>query len=157
MEHCHSLMIPPHFDRKDRMKAFLKSIDERVWLSVENGWEWPTIAIGEWTTDQKEVVSFNGKAMNAIFNVISMEEFKRVSNVEIAHTTWNILQTKHEGTKAVKINKLQQLTSRFESIRMFGDESFMNSMLNWMILAIILLIWVKFMTNLKLLGKFLDH
>ena len=30
----------------------------------------------------------------------------------------------HEVTKAVKINKLQQLTSRFESIRMPKDESF---------------------------------
>ena len=62
--------------------------------------------------------------MNAIFNAVSMEEFKRISNVKIAHTTWNILQTVHEGTKAVKINKLQQLTSKFESIRMFDNESF---------------------------------
>ena len=30
----------------------------------------------------------------------------------------------HEGTKTIKINKLQQLTSKFESIRMFDDESF---------------------------------
>ena len=30
----------------------------------------------------------------------------------------------HEGTKAVKINKLQQLTTRFESIRMSDDECF---------------------------------
>ena len=30
----------------------------------------------------------------------------------------------HEGTKAVKINKLQQLTTRFESIRMYDDETF---------------------------------
>ena len=30
----------------------------------------------------------------------------------------------HEGTKAVKINKLKQLTSKFESIRMSDDESF---------------------------------
>ena len=30
----------------------------------------------------------------------------------------------HEGTKAVKINELQQLTTRFESIRMFDNESF---------------------------------
>ena len=62
--------------------------------------------------------------MNAIFNVVSMKEFKRISNIEVAHTTWNILQIVHEGTKAVKINKLQQLTTRFESIRMFDDESF---------------------------------
>ena len=53
-----------------------------------------------------------------------MEEFKRISNVEIAHTAWNILQIVHKGTNAVKINKLQQLTSIFESIRMFDDKSF---------------------------------
>ena len=62
--------------------------------------------------------------MNAIFNAVSMKEFKRISNVEVAYTTWNILQTVHEGTKAVKINKLQQLTTRFESIRMSDDECF---------------------------------
>ena len=38
------------------------------------------------------------------------------------------LQTVHEGTKAVKINKLQQLTSKFESIRMSNDESFDESL-----------------------------
>ena len=47
----------------------------------------------------------------------------------------------HEGTKAVKINKLQQLTSKFESIRTSNDESFdefyaklndiVNSAYNW--------------------------
>ena len=62
--------------------------------------------------------------MNVIFNSISIEEFKRISNVEVAYTVWNILQTVHEGTKAVKINKLQQLTTRFESIRMSDDECF---------------------------------
>ena len=55
--------------------------------------------------------------MNAIFNAVSMKEFKKIYNVEITHTAWNILQTVHEGTKVVKINKLQQLTTRFESIR----------------------------------------
>ena len=70
--------------------------------------------------------------MNAIFNVVSMEEFKRISNVEIAHITWNILQTVHEGIKAVKINKLQQLTTRFESIRMSDDEFYakLNDIVN---------------------------
>ena len=106
------------------MKAFLKSIDERVWNSVEYGWEKPTTSVSEWQTSQKEAAAFNSKVMNAIFNVVSMEEFKRISNVESAHTAWNILQTMHEGTKAVKINKLQQLITRFESIRMPDDESF---------------------------------
>ena len=52
--------------------------------------------MSEWQTSQNEVSAFNSKAMNAIFNVVSMEEFKRISNVEIAHTTWNILQTDDE-------------------------------------------------------------
>ena len=30
----------------------------------------------------------------------------------------------HEGTKIVNINKMQQLTTRFESIRMSNDECF---------------------------------
>ena len=130
MEHRHSLVIPPHFDEnnyaywKVRMKVFLKSIDKRVWNSVKYGWEKPTTAISEWQTSQKEVATFNSKAMTAIFIAVSMEEFKRISNVEVAHTAWNILQTMHEGTKVVKINKLQQLTSKFESIEMFDDESF---------------------------------
>ena len=89
------------------MKAFLKSFDERVWNSVKYGWEKPTTAISEWSTSQKEAASFNSKAMNAIFNTVSMEEFKRISNVEVAHFAWNILQTVHKSTKVVKINKLQ--------------------------------------------------
>ena len=89
------------------MKAFLKSIDEKVWNSVEYEWEKPTTPVSEWQTSQKEAAMFNNKAMNAIFNAVSMEKFKRISNVEVAHTTWNILQIVHKGTKAVKINKLQ--------------------------------------------------
>ena len=135
------------------MKALLKSIHERVWNSVEYGWEKPTTPVNEWQNSQKEVATFNSKAMNIVF----MEEFKRISNVEVAHIAWNILQTVHEGTKAVKINKLQQFTSRFESIRMFDDECFdefyaklndiVNSAYN---------IGEIYMINLKLLGRFLD-
>ena len=75
------------------MKAFLKSIDERVWNSVEYGWEKSTTPMSEWQTSQKEATTFNRKAMNAIFNAISIEELKRISNVEVAHIASNILQT----------------------------------------------------------------
>ena len=67
----------------------------------------PSTPVSEWQTSQKEAAVFNNKAMNAIFNVVSMEKFKRISNIEVAHTVWNILQTMHEGAKAININKLQ--------------------------------------------------
>ena len=93
-------------------------------MSLESGWERLATPVAQWFDAQKEVASFKSKAMNAIFNAVSIEEFKWISNVEIAHTAWNILQIVHEGTKAVKINKLQQLTSRFESIRIVNEETF---------------------------------
>ena len=89
------------------MKAFLKSIDKRVWSSIEYGWEKLATLVSEWSTSQKKATAFNSKAMNAFFNTISVEKFKRISNVEVAHTTWNILQTVYEGINAIKINKLQ--------------------------------------------------
>ena len=82
MEHGHSLVIPSHFDGnnyaywKVKTKAFLKSIDERVWSSIEYGWEKPTTPVSQWQTSQKEAVAFNSKAMNAIFNAVSMEELR---------------------------------------------------------------------------------
>ena len=88
------------------MKAFLKSIDERVWNSIEYGWEKPITPVSEWQTSQKETATFSSKVMNDTFNAVSMEEFKRILNVEIAHTAWNILQAVYEGIKVVKINKL---------------------------------------------------
>ena len=106
------------------MKAFLKSLDEKVQLFIETGWEKFATSFSQLTDAQKEATSYNSKAMNAIFNVVSLEEIKKISNVEVAHTAWNILQTILKGTKAVKINKLQQLTSKFESIKMSEDESF---------------------------------
>ena len=54
------------------MKAFLKSIYERVWNSVEYRREKPATSISEWSIAQKEAAAFNSKAMNAIFNAVSM-------------------------------------------------------------------------------------
>ena len=76
MEHNHSLLIPPHFDRnnnaywKVKMKPFLKSLDERVLLRMV-GRDQPILSVNG-NIAQKEDASFNSKAMNAIFNVVAM-------------------------------------------------------------------------------------
>ena len=46
----------------------------------------PLLLLMSGQTSQKEAAAFNSKAMNAIFNAVSMEEFKRISIVEVAHT-----------------------------------------------------------------------
>ena len=84
MEHGHSLVIPPHFNGhnyaywKVRMKAFLKSIDERAWNFVEYEWEKPTTPVIECSTSQKEAVAFNRKAMNAILRNSSESQMLRL-------------------------------------------------------------------------------
>ena len=62
--------------------------------------------------------------MNALFNAITNEEFKKISSTETAKEAWTILQTTYEGTKAVKDSKLQRLTTSFKEIKMEEDESF---------------------------------
>ena len=62
--------------------------------------------------------------MNALFSVVTNEEFKKISSIETAKEAWTILQTTYEGTKAVKDSKLQRLTTSFEEIKMEEDESF---------------------------------
>ncbi|KAG2674458.1 hypothetical protein I3760_13G136600 [Carya illinoinensis] len=125
-----SLYVPPYFDRENyaywkvRMRAFLKSLDERVWYLVERGWTKPETSIDAWTKDEINNCNLNSKGLNAIFMAVSSEEFKRISMCEIAKEAWDILEVTHEGTRIVKNSKLQMLTSKFEEIKMLEDENF---------------------------------
>ena len=62
--------------------------------------------------------------MNALFNTVTNEEFKKISSTETTKEAWTILQTTYEGTTAIKDSKLQRLTTSFEEIKMEEDESF---------------------------------
>ena len=119
------------------MKAFIKSIDEKAWLSILKGWSSPTVAIDDmtddtivtlkyeetWTKAENTLANNNFKALNAIFAIVDATQFKLISVCESARDAWIILQNAHEGTSSVKISKLQMLASRFEDLRMLEDET----------------------------------
>ena len=100
MDQSQSLNVPPFFDGnnyafwKVQMRAFLYSIDDTIWDSVETGWTRP-----------KAAKSTRDKAALAV-------------------EAWEILETTYEGTKKVKDTKLQMLTTRFEELKMSEDKSF---------------------------------
>lgn len=73
------------------MRAFLKSLDEKVWLSVENGLTKLATPVAQWSEEQIVVANYNSKTMNAIFNGVSPEQFKKISNVMVAKTAWTVL------------------------------------------------------------------
>ena len=84
----------------------------------------PKEAPADWDDAKIKTANFNSRALNALFSVVTNEEFKKISSTEIAKEAWTILQTAYEGTKAVKDSNLQRLTTSFEEIKMEEDESF---------------------------------
>ena len=106
------------------MRAFLQSLDEKVWQAVKIGWTKPTEAQADWDDAKIKVANFNSKTLNALFSAVTNEDFKKISSIETTKEAWTILQKTYEGTKVVKDSKLQRLTTSFEEIKMEEDESF---------------------------------
>nr|XP_023880737.1 uncharacterized protein LOC111993111 [Quercus suber] len=98
------------------MHAFLCAIDETVWDSVENGWAGPITPKAEWDKATFALANANSKAINAIFCGVSIDEFHKISHAKTVKEAWKILETNYEGTKKVKDNKLQMLTTRLNEI-----------------------------------------
>ena len=92
------------------MRAFLQSLDEKVWQAVEIGWTKPMEVPADWDDAKIKVENFNSRALNMLFSAVTNEEFKEISSIETTKEAWTILQTTYEGTKVVKDSKLQRLT-----------------------------------------------
>ena len=107
MDRGQSLIIPPLFDGinyaywKVCMRAFLQSLNEKVWQAMEIGWTKPMEALADWDDAKIKAANFNSRVLNALFSAITNEEFNKISSIETAKEVWTILQTTYEGTKAV--------------------------------------------------------
>ena len=84
------------------MKAFLQSLDEKVWQAIEIGWTKPKEVPANWDDAKIKATNFNSRALNALFSAVTNEEFKTISSTETAKEAWTILQATYEGTKPVK-------------------------------------------------------
>ena len=73
------------------MRAFLQSQDKKVWQAVEIGWPKPNEALVDWDDAKIKAANFNSRALNALFSVVTKEEFKKISSTEIAKEAWTIL------------------------------------------------------------------
>ena len=112
MDQSQSLNAHPYFDGsnyafwKVRTRAFLCSTDESVWDAIDIGWTRPETAKSTWDKATLAASNANGKALNAIFCGVSLDEFHRISHITITKEVWEILETTYEGTKKVKDIKL---------------------------------------------------
>ena len=91
------LIIPHLFDGtnyaywKVRMRAFLLSLDENVCQAIKIGWTKPKEALIDWNDAKIKVANFNSRALNALFSIVTNEEFKKISSTEIAKEALTIL------------------------------------------------------------------
>ena len=51
------------------MRAFLQSLDEKVWQVVEIGWVKPKKASADWDKAEIKAANFNNRALNTLFSV----------------------------------------------------------------------------------------
>lgn len=113
---------------KIRMDAYICSIEESAWTSVVCGWKPPTDEKGatkeraEWNVTELNASNMNQKALNAIQGAVSMEVFAIISTCKTAKEAWDILECTYEGNTKVKRQRLQQITTQFELLRMEEDE-----------------------------------
>ncbi|XP_073019283.1 uncharacterized protein [Primulina eburnea] len=121
---------------KVKIRVFIKSIEERAWLRVLDGWSPPKIedADGDsrlkpestWTIDEVQTSNFNSKALNAIFSSVDKRMFNLITNCVCAKEAWDILQKYCEGSESVRKTRLRMVTSKFESLRMEDKESILE-------------------------------
>ncbi|XP_073046261.1 uncharacterized protein [Primulina eburnea] len=121
---------------KVKMRVYIKSIEERAWQRVLDGWSPPKIVDGDgdsrskpessWSNDEVITSNFNSKALNAIFTSVDINMFSLITNCISAKEAWDILQKHCEGSESVRRTKLKMLTSKFESLRMEENETIME-------------------------------
>ena len=73
------------------MRDFLQYLDEKVWQAVEIGWTKPKEAPVDWDDAKIKVENFNSRELNAIFNMVMNEKFKKISSTETTKEAWTIL------------------------------------------------------------------
>ena len=86
MDRGQSLIIHPLFDSTNyaywnvHIRAFLQSLDEKVWQAVEIGWTKTKEALVDWDDAKIKAVKFNNRALIALFIAVTNEEFKKISS-----------------------------------------------------------------------------
>lgn len=99
---------------------------------MENGWDELEDEHGaknvrsKWGEEELKLSGMNQKALNTIHSAISVEIFAIISTCKTAKEAWNILENNYEGNRRVKNQRLQQLTTRFEALKMDENETISN-------------------------------
>ncbi|XP_075099524.1 uncharacterized protein LOC142176293 [Nicotiana tabacum] len=114
-----------------RMEIYAKSYDVKVWRVIKKE-NYPLLAaaqpltdpedIDSYTNKQMAVVQVNNKARNFLYNVISGEEYEKISSCDTAKEMWDKLEVTYEETSKVKETHINMLVYDYELFQMKEGE-----------------------------------
>ena len=55
-----------------------------MWQAVKIGWTKPKVVPADWDKAKIKMANFNSRALDALFNAVTNEEFKKISSTETA-------------------------------------------------------------------------
>lgn len=114
------------------MTTFIRTIDEGAWTAVEKGWTAPVDPeenpkdTEEWTAAEITLSGMNQKAINAIQSDVSIEIFSLISTFQTVKEAWLVLKNTFEENRRVKGQRVQQLVTQFENLKMEEDETIVD-------------------------------
>ena len=96
------------------MRAFLQSLDEKVWQAVEIGWTKPKEALANWDEAKIKATNFNSRALNAYSVQSLMRSLRRYPSQK--------LQRKHgpssrQPMRAQKLSRIQNFRGSPQALK----------------------------------------
>jgi hypothetical protein len=64
------------------MRAYLKGLNENIWVIVEKGFEKPNGDFDKWCKEDAIKSNWNNKGLGFIFNFVSSDEFRHITLCE---------------------------------------------------------------------------
>ena len=96
------------------MRAFLQSLNEKVWQAVEIGWTKLKEVSADWDEAKIKAANFNCRALNALFSAVTNEEFKKISSTETAKKH---VPSSKQPMRVQKLSKIQSFRGSLQTLK----------------------------------------
>jgi hypothetical protein len=124
------------------MKNYLYSIDPEVWQVIYDGIDFLD-EDEQLTSDQIQMIHHNAQAISILISSMDKEGFNRMDGLDEAIEVWTTLRVAHEGSKPVRMAKIEMLEGQLNRFIIFDDET-PHDMFNWL---------KKMVNKVKVLGS----
>jgi hypothetical protein len=104
------------------MKNYLYSLHLKLWQVICDGLDFLD-EDEQLTPDQLQEIHRNAQAISVLTSSVDKEEFNRVDGLDLAKHVWFTLWMAHEGSKPMRMAKIEMLEGQLNRFVMFDCET----------------------------------